>query len=267
MILRTRFAVAGLAMSLCCGAGSEKPPVRSRIVVSTAFEGGNGQVEQVSDTHVRCAISGEVDQDKRNRQPSWFYVRLDGVEGRDLTIDLTALYGEYNYRQHKGSGLRNMRPVYSYDDRTWRTFETVEWDAAASEIHLRLKPSSNRIWIARQPPYTGRHLKSLLDSIGRHPHLRQTVVGKSVQGRPIPLLTVTNPKIADSGKKVIWLMARQHAWESGTSWVADGALRFLLSDAAEPARLRDRFIFQVFPMPDPDGVLRAACGSTSTATT
>src|SRR5437764_1946782 len=49
-------------------------------------------------------------------------------------------------------------------------------------------------------------------------------------------------------------MFRQHAWEAGSSWVADGAIRFLLSDSADAARLRDQIVFQIFPMADPDGV-------------
>jgi hypothetical protein len=51
-------------------------------------------------------------------------------------------------------------------------------------------------------------------------------------------------------------MARQHAWESGTSWVMDGAVRFLAGSDPAAARLRDSFVFKLFPMADPDGVAR-----------
>ncbi|MEK7404426.1 MAG: M14-type cytosolic carboxypeptidase [Acidobacteriota bacterium] len=227
------------------------------VTITADFEAGSvGKVERVSDTHLRCAVQGETDQDKRNRQPSWFYFRLDGVAGRELVIDLTDLAGEYNYRPHNGAGLRNMRPVYSYDDRTWRHFDSAEWDGNTSTIRLRIKPAANRMWVARQAPYTNRHLKKLLDGLRKHPHLRETITGKTVGGRPMRLLTITNPGVADPAKKVIWLMARQHAWESGASWVAEGALRFLLSNDPGAVRIRDEFIFKVFPMADPDGVFR-----------
>jgi murein tripeptide amidase MpaA len=251
----TGFAYAAAVVPLLCCSGAVR--AAAAIEVSTEFEGGKiGKVERVSETHLRCAVPGEVDQDKRNRQPSWFYFRLEGLGGGELTIDLTDLKGEYNYRPHDGAGLRNMRPVYSYDDRTWHHFETAEWNAAASEIRVRLRPAGPRVWIARQPPYTQRHLQALLAGAGWHPHLRQDVVGESVERRPLLLLTITNPAIADGGKKVIWLMARQHAWESGTSWVAEGAVRFLLSNAPAAAAIRDRFLWKVFPLPDPDGVFR-----------
>jgi hypothetical protein len=75
-----------------------------------------------------------------------------------------------------------------------------------------------------------------------------------VEGRDMLLLTITNPKIAEAKKKVIWLMFRQHAWESGSSWVGEGAIRFLLSNSPDSGRLRDEAIFKIFPMADPDGV-------------
>lgn len=219
---------------------------------ATDFEAGNGKIERVSGTHFRCAVTGETDQDKRNRQPSWFYFRLDGVAGRELTIELTGLAGEYNYRPHNGAGLRNMRPVYSYDNEHWTHFETAGWDAAASTIRVRLKAARDRVWIARQPPYTTARLERLL----RELRVKREVVGKTVGGRPVLLATVTNPKVDDAKKKVVWLMARQHAWESGTSWVTEGLLRFLVSGDPRAARIRDGFVFKVFPMADPDGVAR-----------
>ena len=84
-------------------------------------------MESVSPDHVRCAVTGESDQDGRNRQPSWFYFRIDGVAGREMTVDISDLQGEYNYRPHKGEGLRNTRPVLSYDDKHWQHAANVEF--------------------------------------------------------------------------------------------------------------------------------------------
>ena len=181
------------------------------ITVHTDFEGGNiAKVEKISETHFRCTVNGEVDQDKRNRQPSWFYFRMDGVEGKEITVDLTGFKGEYNYRPTDGKWAGRLRPAFSVDDRNWQIAEDVEFDAVESSLRVRLKPAGNRVWLARQAPYTERHLKALLSDIARHAFVRQESIGKSVEGRPIPLVTITNPKIDNAKKKVIWLMARQH---------------------------------------------------------
>src|SRR5207247_9426856 len=106
------------------------------------------------------------------------------------------------------------------------------------------------------PPYTNQNLAKLLRSFHSHPHVKRETRGKTVGGRYILLLTVTNPKVSDEKKRVVWLMARQHSWEAGTSWVAEGLLRFLLSSEPQAVRIRDDFVFKIFPMADPDGVAR-----------
>ena len=87
------------------------------ITIRSDFEGGSiGRVEQVAPAHFRCAVNGEVDQDKRNRQASWYYFQVDGAAGTELTLDLTELAGEYNYRsghpghQRRYAAVRQLRP-------------------------------------------------------------------------------------------------------------------------------------------------------------
>ncbi len=118
---------------------------------------------------------------------------------------------------------------------------------------MRFTPEHDRIWFAHVPPYTNKNLAVLLDSFHASPYLARAEAGRTVEGRAMPLLTITNPKLEDARKKVIWLMFRQHAWETGSSWACEGAVRFLLSSDERAARIRDRVIFKIFPMADPDG--------------
>jgi len=228
------------------------------ITVTTSFEAGSlGRVEYVSPVHLRCAVKGQADQDGRNRQANWYYFRLDNLPKQDVRIELTDLAGEYNYRPGSYSVTRNTRPVYSYDDRAWKHFadENVEWDEKQARLTVRFKPERPRVWIAHVPPYTTAHLARLLGDIGKRPQARQESAGRTVHGRELPLVTITDPAAPDSDKKVVWLMARQHAWETGTSWVIDGAVRFLVSDSPEAAKLRRAVVWKIFPMADPDGVV------------
>ena len=97
------------------------------------------------------------------------------------------------------------------------------------------------------PPYTGDHLRRLLKEVGRSRDLK-------VETGPMPLWTITGRNSPSAGKKVIWLMFRQHAWETGSSWAGEGAIRFLLSNGPEAVRIRRGAIFKIFPMADPEGV-------------
>lgn len=229
------------------------------IVVTASFDGGSiGRVETVAPGHLRCAVKGQADQNNRNRQASWYYFRLDKLPRAEVTLDLTDLVGEYNFRPGSHAVTRDTRPVFSYDDRTWTHFtdEQVNWDEKEIRLTVRFTPQRPTMWIAHTEPYTQRQLESLLALAG--PYMQRETIGKSLHGRQIPLLTITDPAVPERGKKVVWLMARQHAWETGTSWVADGAVRFLLSGDADAARLRRSVIFKVLPMFDPDGVAEGA---------
>jgi murein tripeptide amidase MpaA len=227
--------------------------------ISANFEGGSlDQVEVLSPTHLRCGVKGEVDQDQRNRQASWFYFRLDSAAGRQVSIDLVNLPGEYDYRPGNLDINEHTRPVYSYDRKNWKHFadDEVEWNDREVSLRLRLRPVRNRVWIARCVPYLESDFNRLMREMRGNPYLRRDVIGKSVQGRDLLLLTVASSRAPEASRKVIWLMARQHAWEAGTSWVIDGALRYLLSSDPQAIRLRSAYVFKMLPMCDPDGVVR-----------
>lgn len=53
----------------------------------------------------------------------------------------------------------------------------------------------------------------------------------------------------------MYILGRQHAGESPASFVMEGVISTLLSSRVESCELRDRFIFKVVPMVNPDGVV------------
>jgi hypothetical protein len=144
-------------------------------------------------------------------------------------------------------------PVFSYDNEHWQHFTAMDWDDQKKEASLKFRPAQDRIWIAHVPPYTHSRLLRLLEQLDRAACVRIEVIGKTVQARDIHLVTVTNFEIPDAGKKTIWLQARQHAWEAGTSHVVEGALRFIPSEDAPARQLREKVVFKFAPMMDPDG--------------
>jgi hypothetical protein len=227
------------------------------ITFHTDFEGGSlGTAHAVKPDHYHCPVIGQVDQDKRNRQASWYYFRVDGARGRSLTLDMTDLPGEYNYKPNQGAITAQTLPFFSEDGETWAQITDAEYDKSEPLLRLRIKPSTDRIWIAHQPPYTGRHLTKLLGDIGKHKDFSREVIGKSVQGRDLQLFTISDAGVPAAAKKHLWILFRQHAWEAGSSWAGEGAVRFLLSDHADAVRLRRATVFKIFPMCDPDGVAR-----------
>ncbi len=222
-------------------------PLAFAASIHTNFEGGSlGRIEKVTNAHFRLGSAGEKDQDGRNRQANWYYFRVDAAPRAEMTLDIVDLPGEYNYKPNRGAITKDTPPVISYDGKTWRHVETFEYDAVEPKLRLRVNPAKGSFWIAHTPPYTAKDLAG----IPAHADLRREVVGKTLGGREMLLWTITKGPAA--GKKTIWLMFRQHSWESGSSWVGEGAVRALLADAS----LRERFVWKIFPLCDPDGVAR-----------
>jgi hypothetical protein len=243
-------AVFVFAMAGAIGVAAEREPIR----FDQAFEGGSlGQIEQVGEGAYRLHVAGQQDNRGRNRQASWFFFRMENVRGRELVLTFTDYIGEYNDRPGAVPMGAELRPVFSYDGENWRHFAAMAWDETKKEATLRLAPEQDRVWIAHVPPYPPSRLQRLLGEIARSPVARVEVIGRTVFGRDLHLVTITNTARADPARRTVWLQARQHAWEAGTSFVMEGALRFIVSDDPRARELRDGFNFIFTPMIDPDG--------------
>lgn len=226
----------------------------SKILFNTNFEGGSlGKIETLGTRRYRCSVQGQSDERGRNRQANWYYFRMEGVAGLDLSLTLTDLVGEYDDKPGACPMTADTIPVFSDDGESWRHFPTMSWDEPRKEATLTFRPARDRIWIAHIPPYTHSRLLHMLDRIGKRPTARVEVIGKSARGRDLHLVTVTNFERSDEGKRIVWLQARQHAWEAATSYVVEGALEFITSDDAIAGELRDKVVFLFTPMLDPDG--------------
>jgi hypothetical protein len=239
---------AGIGVIALTGAGP------SAIRFNTNFEGGSlGRIEPLGETAFRCHVKGQQNEAGRNRQASWFYFRIDGAKNREITLTMTDYVGEYNGRPGACPMGPDILPVASDDGEHWTPIIATRWDDQAKEATLRIRPGRDTIWIAHQPPYTHSRLTRLLEQVGRCDDARIEVIGKSALGRDLHLVTVTAADVDDRDKTTVWLQARQHAWESGTSFVMEGSLRFITSDDAKARELRKHTVFIFTPMVDPDG--------------
>lgn len=248
--MQTLSLMATLLLAASLASAQELPPV----TFNKAFEGASlAKIEKLGDATFRLHVEGQYDERGRNRQTTWFYFRMDNVAGRELTLTFTDWVGEYNDKPGACPMGPTLRPVFSYDGETWKHTEAIEWDAEKKESTLKFRPAQGTVWLAHIPPYPHAKLLKLLGEVDRSPHARLEVIGRTALGRELHLVTVTNFERPDDTKKVVWLQARQHAWEAGTSHVMEGALRFVTSDGPEARALRDKVIFKFTPMMDPDG--------------
>jgi hypothetical protein len=243
LLLAALVGVAGLR-------GEESKPV----LFDTGFEDASlGQIEVLGENTFRLHVAGQSDERGHNRQANWYSFRMEHVAGRDLTLTLTDFIGEYDDKPGAVAMGPNLRPVFSEDGEHWQAFADMAWDQDKKEATLTFRPKGDTVWIAHQTPYPHSRVLRLLEEIERSPNARVEVIGRTVLGRDLHLVTVTNFARPDETKKTVWLIARQHAWETGTSFAMEGALHFITSDDPRARALRDKTVFKFTPMMDPDG--------------
>lgn len=244
-------ALAAL-FTLASAAGAGGP-----VEANADFESGSPSLWRVEDnTRVAFTPKKDWDQDSVNTSVSWFYGRLTNVLNRPVTIEAAGLdYTVYN--GVRGSILpfgRNTYPVYSYDREHWERFTCCEIDTLGRAFRMRQIFSRDTVWVAYTVPYTFSRLERLLGELRDCPALRVEELGRSVQGRPLYVVTVTEPSGNPDNRPVVWIVARQHSFESGGTWSSEGLLRFLASDSPEAAEIRRSLVIRVCPMLNPDGV-------------
>ncbi|XP_023345018.1 cytosolic carboxypeptidase 6 [Eurytemora carolleeae] len=108
-------------------------------------------------------------------------------------------------------------------------------------------------------PYSYSRLQLYIDEIlAKKPTLvTREVISKSIKGRNLDLLTITEPNAITEEpvkKRIVMVLGRQHPGESPSSFVVQGLIDFLLSKHNIAKELREKLIFKIIPMMNPDGV-------------
>ncbi|MFZ5515289.1 MAG: M14 family zinc carboxypeptidase [Candidatus Zhuqueibacterota bacterium] len=175
------------------------------------------------------------------------------------------------------------QPLYSYDKIHWYPIDTGK--NADGRFHFQFKFRKDHVYVALNPPpgyerpgaplvqnlptfppyYTYDKIVNYVNSIAGHPFIERVIVGQSIQGRDIFMLTVTDPSIPDSLKKSVWLQFRVHGDEMAQSYIFEGLVNYLLSgDSASVApQALQRIVFKLIPVINPDGVVNRTRGNSN----
>lgn len=161
-----------------------------------------------------------------------------------------------------GDGRRTDRDETLWGGMTWRDFVFIKpsgqgWRQISGQVQgwvctVRFTAASGETQIGLSPWYTYGDYLRFVNSLPPHPHLQQRLAGHSDRGREHWELTVTDPSAPAQHKRRIFWHAREHAYETFSSFAMEGAVAYLLSDKA--AEARRRFEVVLHPMSNVDGV-------------
>ncbi|MCP4744553.1 MAG: carboxypeptidase family protein [Desulfobacteraceae bacterium] len=216
--------------------------------ISINFESGSiGQVHQISDTEFKLALADDNDNPELpSHWRNWWYVSIKNLSVDQVTIIHLSNRGwPYYYL-----------PVYSYDNKNWNRFSENEvFKNPENELIIEKQFEFPTVWIARFYPYTYSDLQSYLQTISDNPFIDIGIAGTTQEDYPIHLITVTDFDSPDSEKKRIWMHARSHPAEICPSFLIEGLINYLLTDTQKTQNILKKFIFNIVPMHNVDGVI------------
>jgi hypothetical protein len=179
----------------------------------------------------------------------WWYFKLEGIEpGETITLEVG-----------NGPWSTPAQAAFSNDGKTWR--QTPPGDPQGDWMVYRQRVDGREAWFAWGPPFTPEDAQQLVDDAARKfPAAVAFDLCRTREGRSTPALVIHEPKPGDERYRGVWLQARQHAWESGSSWVCRGAVEWLTSDDPRAQSLRTKAKIYVVPIMDIDSVALGAGG-------
>ena len=205
--------------------------------ISSSFDAGNIRVVRQE----RDTADLEIVHDHMSDFYQWFYFRVAGSAGREITLRITNCAGSaYPH------GWPDYKAVMSLDREEWVRISQTSYSNGV--LTIKLTPPQDLVWIAYFAPYSMERHHDLVTQTAALPGVGYESLGKSLDGRDIDCLTI------GEGPLTIWLYARQHPGESMAEWWMEGALEKLTDDDDPVARvLRKECRFRLVPNMNPDG--------------
>jgi hypothetical protein len=224
------------------------------ITVSTDFVSGGGVVKVICSNPAIIRFSPH-DQGEGGWGKMWYYFMVDGLTaGEQIILEFDD--------EPTNVGI-SPQIFFSYDQEVWGLTNTGEATKIKGRDFIVYKHTvkGNKIWFAYDLPYTPEDMEKLLISEAEKDsgvevfEMCKTKGNRSVKGLRF------NDTDKNAGEKYgIWLQARTHAFESGSSWVLHELARWLLSNDPAAKALRSRSLITVIPIVDVDGVVEGRTG-------
>jgi hypothetical protein len=240
---------------------------RAEITAHTDFEGASAKVvaiDQAAKT-LRIMPGG----DPAHGWPCWWYLRVAGLAAGDtLTLEVAASDvnlvrpGKHFGKPLPAAWAQPERAAYSTDGKTWK--QTAAGERREERMLYAATAEGESLWLAWGPPFTPQDATALVEEFGkRGSWIEKFELTKSRGGRSCPALKLHEGERPAGERPAIWLQARQHAWESGASWVCRGLADWLTSDDPRAKSLREKAEIVIVPIMDIDNTAAGNGGKES----
>lgn len=216
------------------------------VAVDTAFPAGALEQCTVSD-HGSVAITIAPEDAPPINCSAWYAFRLTPATARTFTVDLAYTACGHRYW-----------PRYSHDGVTWHEFAAEDVSVTGSggdrSARIRLRSNGRPVFIAGQEIVAPATYDGWLAGFAGRADMSTSLLGRSAEGRDIPLLRIAAP--AGGQRETVVLLGRQHPPEVTGALAMFAFVETLAGDSELARAYRARFETLVVPMLNPDGVVR-----------
>jgi len=216
--------------------------------INASFDSGNIGSYTIIGNTINFTLNTEYLVNTGDEYTYWTNFKVSNVLDKEVTFRIT----NASAVPFLTETTEEVQMVYSYDGENWDKLTNHSY--ADGNYTFWETFSSNEVQIATFYPFSYEKMQDYVDTVNTSQWANKTVLGSSSQGRDIDLLTITNPNIPDTNKKIVYIIGRQHAAETSSSHMLKGMIDFLISNNTDVQRMRDSFIWYIIPMVNPDGV-------------
>ncbi|KAH9641938.1 hypothetical protein HF086_011688 [Spodoptera exigua] len=269
----SRSTVGGsrLYLSACASAGGE-----DELRFESRFESGNlAKAIRITSAYYELHLRTDL---YTNRHMQWFYFRVTNTKKQ-----MTYRFSIVNLSKAESLYNEGMRPLlYSTKDAQlhsigWRrcgdniayykndssSEEEEQFPSYTLTFNIEFPHTDDAVYIAHCYPYTYSDLQEYLSKLQSHPvkstYAKLRLLCRTLAGNNVYYLTVTAPpsscEAEQKKKKAVVITARVHPGETPSSWMMKGFMDYLTGDSNQARELREKFIFKLVPMLNPDGVI------------
>lgn len=210
------------------------------IQIHSQFDGGSiVVVEAKSADNIQLRLK----PDRQSDLTQWFYFGVSADAGCAQRIAILDV-DKTRYPE----GWPTYQTLASYNRAHWFCVPTT-YDGHT--LTIRHTPTQPTVFYAYTTPYTYERHLDFVQWAGTQPRCDLRLLGTSVEGRAMHLLTIGEPA---AHKRRCWFIGRQHSGETMAEWCLEGVVRRLLdTDDALAHQLLEQAVFYVVPNMNPDG--------------
>jgi len=242
------FLIFMLVPFICisCSSGKTK--------ISHDFDHGSmGELKEIEPDYFKGTTKHWIKNDSIGDQYYWFYIKTDQVKDKTVTFELNNLVGVYRGKEHIVF-TDYTQPVYSYDRENWYRITDVNYDPSGHTFIFSETFTDNTAWIAYAHPYSYSRYKEFISGLQDEENVTTETIATTEEGRQVNMVSITDRDVLTDQKKVILIMALQHAGEDAGGYFVEGMIDYLLSDNPEADNIRKNYVYKFLPMMNPDGI-------------